>query len=109
MAARAGVDRKTARRYVDAAVAAGLDRECGVEQLSDELIGAVVTAVRPDCPRGHGATTDGPAIAAPVPTVAPAPSAPDAAPVPGAQSWTMLNLVGSNLQDAEDAIAVIDQ
>jgi transposase len=53
-AARAGVDRKTARRYVDAAVAAGLDREGGVEQLTDELIGAVVTAVRPDRPQGHG-------------------------------------------------------
>jgi transposase len=54
VAARAGVDRKTARRYVDAAVAAGLNRDCGVEQLSDELIGAVVTAVRPDRPQGHG-------------------------------------------------------
>jgi len=53
-AARAGVDRKTARRYVDAAVAAGLDRDCGVEQLTDELISAVVTAVRPDRPQGHG-------------------------------------------------------
>ena len=52
VAAQAGVDRKTARRYVDAAVAAGLDRECGVGQLSDELIGAVVAAVRPDRPRG---------------------------------------------------------
>jgi hypothetical protein len=48
VAARAGVDRKTARRYVDAAVAAGLDRDCGVEQLSDELIGTVVTAVPAD-------------------------------------------------------------
>ena len=54
-AAHAGVDRKTARRYVDAAVAAGLDRECGVGQLTDELIGAVVAAVRPDRPQGHGA------------------------------------------------------
>jgi hypothetical protein len=54
VAARAGVDRKTARRYVDAAVAAGLDRDCGVEQLTDELISAVVTAVRPDRPQGHG-------------------------------------------------------
>jgi transposase len=54
VAAQAGVDRKTARRYVDAAVAAGLDRECGVDQLTDELIGAVVTAVRPDRPQGHG-------------------------------------------------------
>ena len=54
VAAQAGVDRKTARRYVDAAVAAGLDRECGVEQLSDELIGEVVAAVRPDRPQGYG-------------------------------------------------------
>src|SRR3981189_1646106 len=54
VAAQAGVDRKTARRYGAAAVEAGLDRDCGVEQLSDELIGAVVTAVRPDRPQGHG-------------------------------------------------------
>ncbi len=52
VAALAGVDRKTVRRYVDAAVAAGLDREGGVEQLNDELIGAVVAAVRPDRPQG---------------------------------------------------------
>jgi hypothetical protein len=58
VAAHAGVDRKTARRYVDAAVAAGLDRDCGVEQLSDELIGTVVTAVRPDRPPGHGQAWD---------------------------------------------------
>jgi len=55
VSALAGVDRKTVRRYVDAAVAAGLDREGGVEQLTDELIGAVVAAVRPDRPQGHGA------------------------------------------------------
>lgn len=54
VAARAGVDRKTARHYVDAAVAAGLGRECGVDQRSDELIGAVVAAVRPDRPHGYG-------------------------------------------------------
>jgi len=54
VAARAGVDRKTARSYVEAAVAAGLDREGGVDQLSDELIGAVVSVVRPDRPQGHG-------------------------------------------------------
>ena len=54
VAARAGVDRKTARRYVEAAVAAGLDRDGGVDQLDDELIGAVVAAVRPDRPHGHG-------------------------------------------------------
>ena len=55
VAALAGVDRKTVRRYVDAAVAAGLDRDGGVEQLTDELIGAVVAAVRPDRPQGYGA------------------------------------------------------
>ena len=54
VAAQAGVDRKTARRYVDAAVAAGLDRECGVDQLSDEFIGDLVAAVRPDRPQGYG-------------------------------------------------------
>jgi len=53
VAAQAGVDRKTARRYVVAAAAAGLDRDCGVDQLSDELIGAVVAAVRPDRPQGY--------------------------------------------------------
>ncbi|MGH3597580.1 MAG: IS21 family transposase, partial [Mycobacterium sp.] len=53
--ARAGVDRKTARRYVAAAVAAGLDRDGGVGQLDDELIGTVVAAVRPDRPQGYGA------------------------------------------------------
>src|SRR5258708_8182661 len=55
VASLAGVDRKTVRRYVSAAVAVGLDREGGVEQLTDELIGAVVAAVRPDRPQGHGA------------------------------------------------------
>jgi hypothetical protein len=39
---------------VAAAVAAGLDRDGGVDQLSDELIGAVVAAVRPDRPQGFG-------------------------------------------------------
>ena len=53
--ALAGVDRKTARRYTEAAVAAGLDRDGGTDQLTVELIGAVVEAVRPDRPNGHGA------------------------------------------------------
>lgn len=53
---RAGVDRKTARRYVAAAEAAGLRRDGGEEQLTDELIGAVVAAVRPARPSGHGQT-----------------------------------------------------
>ena len=39
----------------EAAEAAGLDRDGGVDQLTDELIGAVVAAVRPDRPQGHGA------------------------------------------------------
>ena len=56
IAERSGVDRKTARRYVVAAEAAGLCREAGVEALTDELIGAVVAAVRPDRPNGHGAS-----------------------------------------------------
>ena len=46
VAAQAGVDRKTSRRYVRAAVAAGLSREGGEEQLTDELIGQVVSVVR---------------------------------------------------------------
>jgi transposase len=57
-AERAGVDRKTARRYVAAAEAEGLTREAGFAALSDELIGAVVTAVRPARPDGHGASWD---------------------------------------------------
>ena len=52
---RAGVDRKTARRYVQAAQAAGLVREAGVAALTDELVASVVGAVRPARPSGHGA------------------------------------------------------
>ena len=55
VAAQAGVDRKTSRRYVRAGVAAGLSREGGEEQLTDELIGQVVSVVRPVRPDGHGA------------------------------------------------------
>jgi len=54
VAERAGVDRKTARRYVAAAEAEGLTRDAGVEALTDGLIGAVVAAVRPARPNGHG-------------------------------------------------------
>jgi transposase len=53
---RAGVDRKTARRYVEAAQAAGLTREAGWESVTDELVGAVVEAVRPARPNGRGAS-----------------------------------------------------
>lgn len=52
----AGVDRKTARRYVEAAVALGLDRVGGDSQLTDELIGGVCDAVRPSRPTGRGAS-----------------------------------------------------
>jgi hypothetical protein len=55
VAERAGVDRKTARRYVEAGQAAGLVRDGGEGQLTDELIGVVVTAVRPARAAGHGA------------------------------------------------------
>ena len=55
VAAQAGVDRKTSRRYVEAAVAAGLSRGGGEGQLTDELLGQVVSVVRPARPDGHGA------------------------------------------------------
>ncbi len=52
----AAADRKTVRRYIEAAQAAGLDRDDGPGQLGDELLGAVIAAVRPDRPRGTGAS-----------------------------------------------------
>src|ERR1700712_5509130 len=58
IAERAGVDRKTARRYVQAAEAAGLTRDAGQNALCDELIGAVIAAVRPTRPNGHGPAWD---------------------------------------------------
>jgi transposase len=51
---RAGVDRKTARRYVQAAEEAGVVRDGGLGQVTDEVIGRVVSAVRPARPAGHG-------------------------------------------------------
>jgi len=54
VAAQAGVDRKTARRYVEAAVAAGLARDGGPGQLTDGLVGQVAQVVRPVRPGGHG-------------------------------------------------------
>ncbi|MHB1510867.1 MAG: transposase [Acidimicrobiales bacterium] len=56
IASGAGVDRKTARRYIEAAVGLGLDRDGGESQLSDALIGGVCEAVRPSRPHGHGAS-----------------------------------------------------
>jgi transposase len=49
-----GVDRKTVRRYVDAAQSCGVDRTEGADQLTDELLGSVVGVVRPERPRGTG-------------------------------------------------------
>jgi transposase len=53
-AERGGVNVKTARRYIEAAVAAGLVRDGGEGQLSEELLGVVLGAVRPARPDGHG-------------------------------------------------------
>lgn len=49
-----GLDRKTVRRYVAAAEAAGVVRDGGEEQLSEELIGQIVEVVRPHRVDGHG-------------------------------------------------------
>ena len=55
IAAHCGVDRKTVRRYVEAAQAAGLRRSDSVEAVDDGLIGVVADAVRPVRSDGHGA------------------------------------------------------
>jgi transposase len=49
-----GIDRKTVRRYITAAVELGVVRDGGEGQLSDELIGQVVERVRPHRLDGHG-------------------------------------------------------
>jgi len=49
------LDRKTVRRYVAAAVDAGVDRDGGEEQLDDLLLASVCERVRPHRPEGHGA------------------------------------------------------
>jgi transposase len=48
------VDRKTVRRYVDAAIEAGVTVDGGVEQLDDLTLGRVVEIVRPHRVDGHG-------------------------------------------------------
>jgi transposase len=50
----ARVDRKTVRRYVEAAQACGLDRAGGEGQLGDGLLSAVAEQVRPHRADGHG-------------------------------------------------------
>jgi len=49
-----GVDRKTVRRYVDAAESFGADRSGGASQLTEELLAAVVQAVQPGRRPGRG-------------------------------------------------------
>lgn len=49
-----GMDRKTVRRYVHAAVDSGVDQGGGEGQLSDEVLGAVVGETRPGRPSVHG-------------------------------------------------------
>jgi transposase len=53
IALRTGVDRKTVRRYVEAAREAGLDP--GAPAVSDEVVAAVAAAVRPGAGPGIGA------------------------------------------------------
>lgn len=50
-----GVDRKTVRRYVEAAQAVAVVADGDESQLTDAVIGLVCLAVRPERPRGHGA------------------------------------------------------
>ena len=63
VAERAGVDRKTARRYVAAAEAAGLQRDAGFAAVDDDLVGAVVSggaAGSPERARGGVGCAGGP-------------------------------------------------
>ena len=48
------VDRKTVRRYLEAAGACGVVRDEGEAQITDELIGQICEQVRPHRPDGHG-------------------------------------------------------
>jgi hypothetical protein len=50
-----GVDSKTARRYAEAAVSAGVTRDGGERQLFDEQFGVVAGVVRPARPAGTAA------------------------------------------------------
>jgi transposase len=54
IARRAGIDRKTARRYIAAAIEAGVIRNVDESQLTDEVVGQVCERVRPRRPDGHG-------------------------------------------------------
>jgi transposase len=54
----AGVDRKTVRRYVEAAQAAGLTQQSALDAVDDGLVGAVVSSCRPGRPGGFGTAWD---------------------------------------------------
>ncbi|GFG55044.1 hypothetical protein MAGR_64850 [Mycolicibacterium agri] len=54
IAAYCGLDRKTVRRYVEAAQAAGLRRDDDLGAVDDALIGMVADAVRPVRPMATG-------------------------------------------------------
>ncbi len=54
IARRAGIDRKTARRYIAAAIEFGVSRSGDESQLTDEVVGRVCERVRPRRPDGHG-------------------------------------------------------
>jgi transposase len=51
---RLAIDRKTVRRYLEAATRAGLQRSQGEEQLTEALVGAVLTGLRPGRRSGTG-------------------------------------------------------
>lgn len=58
-----GFDRKTIRRYVDAAVGLGLVRDGGADQLRDVFVGLVVEAERPSPRRRRARRLPGPPAA----------------------------------------------
>lgn len=54
IARQLGVARNTVRRYIEAAEAEGLSAGQGVEVLTDEVLGAVLSRLRSDAQREHG-------------------------------------------------------
>ena len=58
IASHCGVDRKTVRRYVEAAQAAGVRRDDNASAVDEGLIGVVDEAVRPARRDGHGAASE---------------------------------------------------
>src|SRR3989442_3624665 len=48
------IDRKTVRRYIEAAQRAGLRRDGGESQITDGLVGEGIVVVRPARPGTHG-------------------------------------------------------